>query len=91
MENIVSMEVTIPIIQIAALLALSTTIILWGKYRLALVVSFMFLFFWGYIAVDAPNFVRSFDDMDFVPAAGYYGFGFVIAVLCMIGLLKHDD
>ncbi len=91
MENVLSLEVTIPIMQIATLLALCTTIILWGRFRIALVVSFMFLYYWGYIAVDAPEFVRAFDDIDFIPAAGYYGFGFIIFILCVIGLLKHDD
>lgn len=90
MEDLVKLEVVVPLSQIAGLLLLCTVAVLWGKYRAALVIVYLFLYFWFYISIDSPGFVTTYDILDFKAAALYYGFGFVVALLMVIGLLRCD-
>jgi hypothetical protein len=91
MDVLLNAQVAVPLTQIAALLVLSTIIILWGKFRIALIVVYFFLFFWGYLLTDSIDFVRAIDDMNLETAAVYYGFGILIAAFVVVGMLKSND
>lgn len=91
MEALLELRVNVPISHIAALLVLSTIILMWGKYRLALIINYLFLFFWLYILIDNVEFIRGIDGIDMKNAALYYGFGFVIIILTLLGLSKSHE
>ncbi|HET58540.1 MAG TPA: hypothetical protein ENN35_08890 [Deltaproteobacteria bacterium] len=91
MDVLLNAQVSVPLTQIAALLILGTIIILWGKFRIALILMYLFLFFWGYLLTDSIDFVKAIDDMNLETAAVYYGFGILIAVFVVIGMLKSND
>jgi len=48
MEFFYSLEFAVPVAQIALLLLLSTTALLFGKIKLALLISYLFTLHWGY-------------------------------------------
>jgi len=49
MEFLYSAELTIPLVQIVLLLALSTLALLFGRTKLALLINYIFALYWGYI------------------------------------------
>ena len=48
MEFFYSIEVSIPVIQVAWLLLMTTTALLFRKIKLALLISYIFTLYWGY-------------------------------------------
>ena len=61
MEFFQTTQLAVPLIQIMLLLALSTVTLLIGKVRLALLMNYLFAFYWGYV-FNADLF-NSLDDM----------------------------
>ena len=47
-EILFNMTISIPIIQLILLMSISTLSLLFGKLRLALLVNFIFIFYWAY-------------------------------------------
>ena len=88
MELLTSTQVTIPLMQVALLLGLTTGALFLGRLRLALFINYCFTLHWGYVA-----------HIDIFGAGGgmrldsytllYYGFGVVVVLLAMIGLVTH--
>ena len=86
METLYSMELTIPLYQVGLLLILVSLVLLLGRLKLALLVNYLFVFYWGYWlnkeAIFGPGItkINSF-------TLGVYGFSALIFVLALIGFL----
>lgn len=90
MDLIYSAQLTIPLYQLGLLLALSTLGLLFGSVRVALVINYMFVLYWGY------GLGREVVLGEGVPALtlfnlSYFGFGLVTVILAVIGLLNRTD
>lgn len=90
MDVIYSIELAIPLYQLGLLLALSTLGLLFGSVRIALIINYVFVLYWGYglgreavLGEGAP----ALNLFNFC----YFGFGLAIIVLTLIGLLHRTD
>jgi hypothetical protein len=90
MDLIHSAELSIPILQIVMLLLLSTVALLFGKVKLALLVNYMFTMYWGY--GFGWEYLKSsgFANLDYFTYI-YFGFGFVIVAMAIIGFLAPSN
>ena len=85
-EMFYSIELTIPLYQVGLLLLLSSVTFFLGKARLALLINYLFVFYWGYWlnkeAIFGPGItqINSF-------TLGVYGFSALIFILALIGFL----
>ena len=90
MEIIYSTELAIPLYQIGLLLALSTLALLFGSVRIALIINYMFVLYWGYWLNREAVLGKGPPALDLFTLC-YFGFGLVIVVLAVIGLLNRTD
>ncbi len=84
-----TMEFTIPVVQIIIFMFISTFCFLLRKYKLGLMVSFAFVFYWGFI-----NSSSSFVDMMGSLTLGFFVYlfsGFLIITLALVGFLLEKD
>ena len=82
-------EFTIPIVQIIFFMFFSTFCFLLRKYKLGLMISFLFVFYWGFIHSSS-----SFVDMMGSPNLGFFVylfFGVLIITLALVGFLQEKD
>lgn len=89
MEFFYSLEFAVPVSQIALLLLLSTTALLFGKIKFALLVSYLFTLHWGYF-INREVFINSVTQGEYIILM-YFGFGITIAVLAMVGFLFQHE
>lgn len=90
MEVYTSAQLTIPMIQVVLLLALSTGALLLGRFRLALLINYCFTLYWGYVAnmgLFTAKEVSKLNGYSFI----YFSFGIVVVLLAMIGLITHRE
>jgi hypothetical protein len=73
-------------LQIVMLLLLSTVALLFGKVKMALVVNYMFTMYWGYGFGWEYLKNSGFANLDYFTYI-YFGFGFVIVAMAIIGFL----
>lgn len=91
MENMnfsANTEFTIPVLQIISYMLFSTLCFLIRKYKLGLMISFTFVFYWGFLHSSS-----SFVDMIGNVTLGYYlylFFGFLIIFFAMLGFLQEE-
>ena len=90
MDLIHSAELSIPILQIVMLLLLSTVALLFGKVKLALLVNYMFTMYWGYGFGWEYLKNSGFANLDYFTYI-YFGFGFVIVAMAIIGFLTPSN
>ena len=90
MDLIHSAELSIPILQIVLLLLLSTVALLFGKVKLALLVNYMFTMYWGYGFGWEYLKNSGFANLDYFTYI-YFGFGFVIVAMAIIGFLAPSN
>ena len=82
-------EFTIPVVQIIFYMFFSTLCFLIRKYKLGLMISFTFVFYWGFLHSSS-----SFVDMIGNLTLGYYLYlfsGFLIISLALVGFLQEKD
>ncbi|MCK9274727.1 MAG: hypothetical protein M0P57_06525 [Syntrophales bacterium] len=91
MDVFLAMKVSVPVFQIAVNLILVTAAILFGKKKLALFISYLFLFYWGYILNESMQFIKGIEEIDLIHAAIYFGFGFLIIILALIGFFQSRE
>jgi len=88
MEILYSTELTIPLYQVGLLLVLSTLVLFFGKVKLALLINYLFVFYWGYwLSRDQIIGSSVFELGQF--SIAYIGFGIVIFILALIGFLHR--
>ncbi len=90
MDALLSINLSIPMIQIALLLLLSTSALMLGRFKLALILNYSFILYWAYIL-----------NMNTIRDAGqsvidkftllYFGFGLIIILLALVGFFAHND
>jgi len=90
MEFFHTTELAIPLFQVVLLLMLSTLALLFGRIKLALVVNYLFTFYWGYIVNREHLFGSNLEKISNFNIL-YLGFGFVIIILVLIGFLARSD
>ena len=90
MEFFHTTELAIPLFQVALLLMLSTLALLFGRTKLALIMNYLFTFYWGYIVNREHLFGSNLEKISNVNIL-YLGFGFVIIILALIGFLTQND
>ena len=81
-EILYSTELAIPLYQVGLLL-LSSLALIAGKRQLALIINYLFVLYWGYW-LNREVVVPQLD----LFTACYFGFGILIIVLALIGLLN---
>ena len=83
-----SMELTIPVFQMAMLLILNTLSLLFGRIKLALLITYLFTLYWGYILNQElliGSVLKNLSQFSFFLM--YFGFGGVVVILSLIGFL----
>ena len=86
MEMLFAKELTIPLYQAGLLLLFATLVLFLGRVKLALLINYLFVFYWGYWlnkeAIFGPGItqINSF-------TLGVYGFSVLIFSLALIGFL----
>ena len=89
MDIFLSTQVSIPIMQIALLLGLSTLALIFGRMKLALLINYCFTLYWGYVSnlsVLSEGGLK-LDSFSFF----YLGFGLIIIVLALVGFFYYRD
>ena len=80
---------TIPVVQIIFYMFLSTFCFFFRKYKLGLMISFAFVFNWGFLHSSS-----SFVDMMGSPTLGFFVYlfsGFLMITLALVGFLREKD
>jgi uncharacterized membrane protein len=86
MEILFAKELTIPLYQAGLFLLFGSLVLFLGKVKLALLINYLFVFYWGYWlnkeAIFGPGItqINSF-------TLGVYGFSAMICILALIGFL----
>jgi hypothetical protein len=88
MEALSSTTTTIPIMQIVVLILSGTLAILFGRQKLALLINYLFVFYWGF-GVNLENLAASSPNISVWFPSSYIIFGSVFIIFCLIGLLKR--
>ncbi len=89
MEFFYSLEFSIPVSQITWLLLMITTAQLFGKIKLALLISYIFTLYWGYF-LNREIIVNSVNQGEYIILI-YFGFGISVVVLAMIGFIFQHE
>ena len=82
-------HLSIPSVQIVALLCLSTVTLLFGRVRLALLINYVFTLYWGYFT-NRDLLLPAVESFDYFTLA-YFGFGLTMALFAMIGFMVHQQ
>lgn len=87
MEFLLTANPHITVIEVALLLFLTAIANLFGKAKIALLITCFFTMFWGFFLNYDILFI-TYQDLDhsFV----YFGFPFLILMLTLIGLLRQE-
>jgi len=89
MDIFLSTQVSIPIMQIALLLGLSTLALIFGRIKLALLINYCFTLYWGYVSNLSAFSEASLklDTFSFI----YLGFGLAIVMVALVGFFYYRD
>ena len=89
MDFFCATELAVPIAQIMMLLMLITTSLLFGRTRLALMITYVFTLYWGYFFNRDIfyDYGQSVEHFLFV----YFSFGVLIAIMAMIGFVFSHE
>ncbi|MBW2063685.1 MAG: hypothetical protein JRJ03_02010 [Deltaproteobacteria bacterium] len=90
MEIFRSVELSIPILQIAMLLTFSTLALLFAKVKLALLINYIFTMYWGYGFGWDYLSNSGFTNVDYFTYI-YFGFGLLIVALAIIGFMAPSN
>jgi hypothetical protein len=83
-------ELGVPVSQIALLLTLSTLTLLFGKIRTALLITYLFTFYWGFV-FNREFLLGSAVDQVSHFAIIYFGFGLLIVIFTLIGFIAYRN
>ena len=91
MDIFFNAELSVPLFQILFLLLFSTVSLLFGKVRLALLINYIFTFYWAYIFNRESLMSMGLQKFDYYTVI-YFLFGLAIFLFAMIGFLfqKND-
>ncbi len=87
MESFNTAQLMVPVMQFMLLLAAITIMLLFGRAKMALLVNYGFLLYWGYFSnaglVDAVEKVDMFKPI-------YMGFGLGIVLFAVVGFILQS-
>ncbi|UCD88355.1 MAG: hypothetical protein JSV01_05420 [Desulfobacterales bacterium] len=81
-------QLTVPLYHVGLLLALSTSALLFGRLKLALLVNYLFVLYWGYIFNRELLVGSDLEGLDRFTML-YFGFGFLTIISAVIGFLAR--
>ena len=87
MEILYSTELAIPLYQVGLLLFLGSLALFAGKTKVALIINYLFVLYWGYWLNRQAVLGEGIPQLDLFTAC-YFGFGVLIIILAMIGFLN---
>ena len=87
MDTLYAIELSIPLFQVSLLLVLCSLIFFFGKAKLALLVNYLFIFYWVYFLNREEVFASNVFQMNPF-TLGYLGFGVLIVILAIIGFFN---
>ena len=87
-QFLVDKTFSVPLGQVLLFTLLLTFCMLLGKHKLGLIVSYAFVFYWGFI-FNRPYFISMFGDTSYGLYA-YGFFGFFMAFLAILGLFQKS-
>jgi len=88
-DVLTSSRVSVPLSQVIALLILSTLALLFGRFRLALLVNYCFTFYWGYF-LNFDLFTEKGAILN-INTFAYFGLGFGILLIALFTLCCHRE
>jgi len=90
LEFIGSVKFCAPVYQIVLLLGLSTLALIFGNAKIALLINYLFILYWAYVSDRAYIVEAGTKHWPIFPWS-YYGFGFVVLLLAVVGFLIKKD
>ena len=89
MDILFTIELVVPLHQIALLLLLSTTALFLGKVKIALLINYIFTLYWGYFF--NRDLFQDYIGETYLFNLVYYGLGIFVVVVAMIGFISQRD
>ncbi len=89
MDMLFTMELVVPLHQIALLLILTTMALLLGKMKIALLINYIFTLYWGYFF--NRDLFRDYIDEAYPFYIIYFGLGIFVMIVAMIGFISHRE
>jgi len=89
MEMFYSTELAIPLYQVGLLLIFSTLALFLGRLKLALLINYLFVLYWGFWLSRGSLIGSTVYEIDQFSLA-YIGFGLVICILALIGFVHRS-
>ncbi len=90
MESLFSIVLSVKLPQLLLMLTLSTVAFLYGMTRIALLIQYAFVLYWGYIANMDQFFHQRVDGM-YQVTGFYFAFGLVIFILSLLAFFVYRD
>jgi hypothetical protein len=88
MEALISINISIPIIQLVLLILSCTLALLFGKQKIALLINYLFVFYWGF-NINLENHAGMNPDIYVWFSSSYIVFGCMLLIFSLIGLLNR--
>ena len=89
-ELLTATQLSIPLLQVACLLTLTTLSLVFGRIKLALLISYCFTLYWGYF-LNLDNVTGAgplmFDSFTFA----YFGFGLAVISMAFVGFITQSE
>ncbi len=89
-EFINSIKFCAPLYQIILMLALSTLALIFGNQKMALLINYLFTLYWAYVFDRSYILEAGTKHSPFFPFL-YFGFGFIIFFLAIIGFFIKKE
>ena len=90
MDIFYNTELAVPLFQIIILMLFSTLSLLFGKVRVALMINYVFTFYWAYIFNRDSLMGLGLNKFDHYTLI-YFLFGFIIIIFAMVGFLFQKN
>ena len=88
MEALTSINISIPLIQLVLLILSCTLALLFGKQKIALLINYLFVFYWGF-NINLENHAGMNPDVSVWFSSSYIVFGCMLIIFSLIGLLNR--
>ena len=87
MEILYSTELAIPLYQVGLLMLFSSLALFAGKTKVALIINYLFVLYWGYWVNRETVLGYGIPQLDLFTSC-YFGFGVLIIILALVGFLN---
>lgn len=89
MEILYTTQLAIPLFQVVLLLFLIALSTLFGRMKMAILITYLFTLYWGYFSNRDLlfNYIQDLEYFVFM----YFGFGILVAILAILGFMAHKS